>query len=83
MRTSAVVNCAVPIYSVCQVCDLAGLERMYKHLTCLVVLKSCAAEQSTKEERAWKQSGNLTIHQQGPLFTYPFSHSVQENTKIK
>ena len=62
---------------------LAGLERMYKHLICLVVLKSCEAEQSTKEERAWKQSETLTNGHLGPLFIHPFIHSVQENTKIK
>ena len=36
---------------------------MYKHLTCLVVLKSCEAEQSTKEERVWNQNEYLTMHQ--------------------
>ena len=51
----------------------AGLERMYKHLICLVVLKSCEAEQSTKEE-------TLTNGHLGPLSYTP---SFTESKKIQ
>ena len=64
---------------------MAGLERMNKHLTCMVAVKSSEAEQSTKEERAWKQSGNLTIHQQSlrvsfhtPLHYFTQSKKIQK-----
>ena len=53
---------------------------MYKHLICLVVLKSCEAEQSTKEERAWKQSETLTNGHLGPLSYTP---SFTESKKIQ